>query len=107
MTTDNIHITGCMMVRNETLRLHVTLNSIKDTVKSLILYDTGSTDNTIEIARTFCETNGIVFRLIEGIFVDFCTSRNIVLDFADTFTDILYAKSGGLVSMTSTIMFDW
>ena len=84
------HIAVGMMVKNEKKRLHVTLNSIKEIADSLILYDTGSEDNTIEIARTFCTKHNIPFRLKTGTFVDFATSRNVLLDFADSFTDVDY-----------------
>lgn len=73
-----------MMVKNEKKRLHVTLESIKDYADCLIVYDTGSTDNTIQIFTDFCETNKLNLYLIQGEFVDFSTSRNVVLDYADT-----------------------
>jgi len=85
-----VHIAVLMMVKNEKKRFHVTLESIKDVASSLVLYDTGSTDNTVEIAREFCKKHNIIFRLKEGEFVNFCESRNISLDFADSFEDIDY-----------------
>lgn len=85
-----VHIAVLMMVKNETKRLHITLESIKNFANSLVLFDTGSTDNTIEIAKTFCEQNKIPLRLKQGEFVDFSTSRNVSLDFADSFDDIDY-----------------
>jgi glycosyltransferase involved in cell wall biosynthesis len=85
-----VHIAVLMMLKNESKRLHISLNSIKDVVDSLVIYDTGSTDNTIEICKNFCEKHKIPFRLKEGIFVNFCESRNVSLDFADTFDDIDY-----------------
>ena len=36
-----------MMVKNEKKRLHVSLESIKNVADALIIYDTGSTDETI------------------------------------------------------------
>lgn len=88
MVKRNVHIALLMMVKNEHKRLHVTLNSVLGYVDSIVLYDTGSEDNTIEIASSFCEKNNIPFRLKKGVFVDFSTSRNVSLDFADTFEDI-------------------
>lgn len=87
-TINKVHIAVLMMVKNEKARLHVSLESIKKFADSLVLYDTGSTDNTIEIAKTFCENNNIIFRLKQGEFVNFSVSRNVSLDFADTFPDI-------------------
>jgi len=85
-----VHIAVLMMVKNEKKRLHVSLESIKGFADSLVIFDTGSEDNTIEIARTFCEANNIPFRLKEGTFVNFSVSRNESLDFAYTFDDIDY-----------------
>ena len=79
-----------MMVKNEHKRLHVTLNSVVGQVDSVVLYDTGSTDDTLEIAKRICEENNLPLRIKEGEFVNFCESRNVSLDFADTFEDIDY-----------------
>lgn len=86
----NPHIAALIMAKNEHKRLHVTLNSIKNAVDSIVFMDTGSTDDTIEIVTTFCKKYDILLRLKETAFIDFSTSRNESLDFADTFTDIDY-----------------
>lgn len=86
--SSNVHIALLMMVKNEHKRLEVSLNSVIGYVNSIVVYDTGSTDNTIEILRNFCDKYKIPLRLKEGEFVDFATSRNVSLDFADTFDDI-------------------
>lgn len=88
MSDSNIHIAVLMMVKNEKKRLQVTLDSIRDFADSLVVFDTGSTDETIQILKDFSEESGIPLRLKEGEFVDFSTSRNVSLDFADTFEDI-------------------
>ena len=88
MSKQSPHIALLMMVKNEQKRLLVSLNSVLGHVDSIVLYDTGSEDNTIEIASTFCQENNIPFRLKQGEFVDFSTSRNVSLEFADTFEDI-------------------
>lgn len=83
-----VHISVLLMVKNEKKRLRVSLESVKTIANSIIIYDTGSTDNTIEIAKTFCEEYKIPLRLKEGTFVNFEVSRNVALEFADTFHDI-------------------
>jgi len=72
-----------MMVKNETKRLHVSLNSVVGYVDALIIFDTGSTDNTIDIIKNFSEKNRINLYLIQGSFVNFCVSRNTSLYYAD------------------------
>lgn len=86
--TKNVHIACLMMVKNEKKRLHVTLKSLENNIDSLVIYDTGSTDNTIQILKDWSAKTNIPLRLKEGTFVDFSTSRNVALDFADTFDDI-------------------
>ena len=44
-----------MMCKNEKLRMQVSLDSVTDTVDCMIIYDTGSTDNTIDIVKDHCE----------------------------------------------------
>lgn len=86
--TTKVHITVALMVKNEKKRLHVTLESVKSFSDSICMYDTGSEDNTIQIAKDFCEKENIPLHLIEGEFVDFATSRNVLLDYVDTFEEI-------------------
>lgn len=82
------HIALLVMMKNEQKRLHVTLESCIGHVNSVVAYDTGSTDNTIQILKDFSEKNKIPLRLKEGEFTNFSESRNVSLDFADTFEDI-------------------
>tara|TARA_Y100000389_G_scaffold58873_1_gene54843 strand:- start:217 stop:1476 length:1260 start_codon:yes stop_codon:yes gene_type:complete len=84
------HIAVLIMAKNEKKRLLITLESIKKIADSLVFYDTGSEDNTIQIAKDFCFENSIPFRLLEGEFKNFAESRNESLDFADSFEDIDY-----------------
>ena len=87
---DKVHICVLMMLKNEKARLQVSLDSIKGFANSLVVFDTGSTDNTIKICEEFCKKYNIPFRLKQGEFKNFSTSRNESLDFADTFDDIDY-----------------
>ena len=80
----NVHISLVMIVKNEEKRLKNTLLSVLGYVDSFIIFDTGSTDNTINILKDFSKENNIPLYLLEGTFIDFSTSRNICLDFADT-----------------------
>jgi len=82
--TDRATLGAVLMVKNEKKRIHVSLNSLIGFIDCLIIYDTGSIDNTKEIIISFCETNKINLYMITGEFTDFASSRNVVLDYAET-----------------------
>ncbi|MDQ1329356.1 MAG: hypothetical protein QG641_2645, partial [Candidatus Poribacteria bacterium] len=44
-------LSACMIVKNEEKLLEQCLESVKDVVNEIIIVDTGSTDNTVEIAK--------------------------------------------------------
>jgi glycosyltransferase involved in cell wall biosynthesis len=103
-----------MMVKNEEKRILTSLESIKNTVDALIIYDTGSQDKTLDLIREFSETNKINLYLKKGDFVNFEISRNISLDFADTI-DVHYLllldcndelKGGNMLKIFATSMLD-
>lgn len=73
-----------MMVKNEKKRIHVSLESATSTVCCYIIFDTGSEDDTKEIIIAHCRKNKKNLYMITGNFVNFSTSRNCVLDYADT-----------------------
>jgi glycosyltransferase involved in cell wall biosynthesis len=77
-------IGAVMMVKNESKRIQVTLDSLVSYVDCLIVYDTGSTDDTVDIISKHCEKHCIDLHLIKGEFVNFEVSRNVGLEFADT-----------------------
>ncbi|MCX5846820.1 MAG: glycosyltransferase [Deltaproteobacteria bacterium] len=70
-------ISCCMIVRDEEEFLEECLKSIKNHVDELIIVDTGSTDNTVDIARKF--TDRIYFHPWEG---SFSKARNQALQYA-------------------------
>lgn len=81
---NSIKIAVLVMVKNETKRILTTLESISH-LDGLFVYDTGSTDNTVEIIENFCKKHEMDCKVKRGIFEDFATSRNILHDFADSF----------------------
>lgn len=83
-----VHIALLMMLKNEEKRLHISLDSIIGVCDSMVIYDTGSTDRTIEILTDFSKKNKIPLHLKKGEFTDFASSRNVSLDFADTIPEI-------------------
>ena len=72
-----------MMIKNEEKGLENTFNSVKDISNTFVILDTGSTDRTIEICKSYCAKNNIKLYLKEEPFVNFCVTRNVLLDFAD------------------------
>lgn len=72
-----------MMIKNEEKRIEVTFDSVREISNVFIILDTGSTDRTIEICKEYCAKNKITLFLKEEAFVNFCVSRNVLLDFAD------------------------
>lgn len=72
-----------LMVKNEAERIELTLNSVADITSVLFVYDTGSTDDTVEIITRFSQDFGIPLELLRGEFEDFSTSRNRLMAFAD------------------------
>ncbi len=52
-TGDDLLISLCMIVKNEEVMLPACLESVQSVVDEMIIVDTGSTDSTAEIARTF------------------------------------------------------
>jgi glycosyltransferase involved in cell wall biosynthesis len=72
-----------MMVKNEERRIRVSFDSVKDYTDTFVILDTGSTDSTIEICREYCKEHNITLHLKEEPFVNFCVSRNVLLDFTD------------------------
>jgi glycosyltransferase involved in cell wall biosynthesis len=72
-----------IMVKNEEQCIQVTIDSVKDYIKHIIVYDTGSTDKTIEIVKNVCKQNNQVLHLKQGIFEGFPKSRNEALEYAE------------------------
>ena len=69
-------IIGClMMVKNEEKRIHVSLESVTGTVNCFIVFDTGSTDKTVEIITEHCEKHKINLYMIQGDFEN-CPAEN-------------------------------
>ncbi len=52
---NNILISLCMIVKNEAPRIEQVLNSVKDFADEIIIVDTGSNDNTKELASKFTD----------------------------------------------------
>lgn len=75
-----------MIVRNEAGRIIRALDSVKNYVSSVIILDTGSTDNTVDLIKDWGERNKIGTIIGLGHFVNFEQARNQALDMAQSAT---------------------
>ncbi len=73
-----VKISGCYIVRNEAKELGRSIQSIRDQLDELIVVDTGSTDTTVQLAKSL---GARVFQTPWQ--EDFSAPRNLALDQAD------------------------
>ena len=80
-------ITVVLMVKNEETVIAKTLEPFtQGGITSFLIFDTGSTDSTIEAAELFFKMHSINdYVIIQEPFIDFATSRNRALDLADEY----------------------
>jgi len=74
-----ITLAACLIVKNESKNLERCLESLKDVCDQIVVVDTGSSDNTVEIAERYGATIGH-FEWCD----DFAAARNASLDLATT-----------------------
>lgn len=95
----NTKLALLLMVKNEAERVSVTIDSVSGHIGDVIIYDTGSTDSTIDVVKSACQKNGMKSHVFTGEFVDFAASRNRALELAsdvrlsDGVTHVLFADS--------------
>jgi glycosyltransferase involved in cell wall biosynthesis len=80
---DKTTIAVAVMVKNEESRILTTILSTKSKVDGIILCDTGSSDNTIDLVKNYAQEHDIKFHLLQTLFEDFSTTRNKMLNFAN------------------------
>lgn len=91
-----------LMVKNEQDSIATTIQSVCPYVDQVLVYDTGSQDNTIQIIKDVCKKNDKLLSLKQGIFTTFPQSRNEALEFAETFPlDFLLLMDAGDELQTS------
>lgn len=76
-----------LMVKNEEAVIVETVKPFIDGgIDAFLIFDTGSTDKTIERIRTYFEQNNITdYAIRQEPFIDFSTSRNRALDLAEEY----------------------
>ncbi len=85
MTPSGQTVCLAMIVKNEEAVLARCLNSLKDLIDSYVIIDTGSTDQTVKVAKTTLK--GIPGTVIRRDWVDFATNRNEAMRIASKKAD--------------------
>ncbi len=87
MVLANPLLVTVLMVKNEELVMQSTLQPLVDAgITDFLIYDTGSTDQTIQVTQDFFIKNNITNFVIEqGDWVDFSTCRNRALQLAEQY----------------------
>jgi len=79
-------ICAAIMAKNESRSIGRTLETcVPAWCDALVIHDTGSTDNTLDVCRYYAHRFKIPIHIIESKFVDFAVSRNAMLAFAAGF----------------------
>ena len=79
----------CMIVKNESSIIKDCLNSIADYLDYWVICDTGSTDGTQDIIKSFFKEKGISGELHEDKWVNFGYNRSLYLKYAKNKGDFL------------------
>ncbi len=91
-----IKISLCMIVKNESDSLRRCLNSIKDAVDEIVIVDTGSTDDTKNIAYEFTD------RVYDFVWIDdFSAARNFSLSKA-SYDYIMWLDADDVITAENT-----
>lgn len=78
------------MLKNEENVIIKTLKSLLDTCCEVIIYDTGSTDNTIKKIKDYSSDKPYKLYIKQGEFSDFASSRNVLLEYANSVSESDY-----------------
>jgi glycosyltransferase involved in cell wall biosynthesis len=77
-------IGALIMVKNEEKIIQRTIDSLGGYIRHVIVYDTGSTDSTIEMIKKRCKKNKFILHLQVGSFTNFAQTRNESIEFAES-----------------------
>lgn len=69
-----------MIVRNESRIIERCLESVYKHIDTFVICDTGSTDSTVSLIKSFFSQHGIAGTVYEDEWIDFSTNRNMCLN---------------------------
>lgn len=69
-----------MIVKNEATIIERCLDSLLEIIDALVICDTGSTDNTIEVINNWKHKNNVSGQILQHSWVNFEHNRNLALD---------------------------
>lgn len=97
-------LTLAMLVKNEASSIEASIRSCSSVANRVVLLDTGSTDDTLRIARETCAELGIEIDVHEESFVDFATSRNRCLELAEPTNEFVLMLSGDETLLNGAVL---
>lgn len=74
---------AAIMVKNEQDRIVRTVSTCVKVIEHLVVLDTGSTDNTINNIKNYCNKINLPLKLVESPFENFSKSRNVLMRACD------------------------
>ena len=86
-----------MIVKNESKIIKRLLESVVSIIGYYVICDTGSTDNTIEVIKTFFESKKIDGIIFHEKFINFCHNRNVSLKKCKGLTDYVLLLDADMV----------
>ena len=73
-----------LMIKNESASIEATLDSYRQGgLQHFLVFDTGSTDNTLELTQRYFNQHPLTVNIQQEPFVDFASSRNRALELAE------------------------
>ena len=86
-----------MIVKNEEKIIERALDSVAVMLDTYCICDTGSTDNTVKIIKTFFEKKGIPGKVVHKDFVNFGENRTFALKEAKELADYLIFMDADMI----------
>ena len=91
-------ISLCMIVKNESHIIERCLNSVKPLIDYVLIIDTGSTDNTIEVIKNWLIINNIPGDVLVEPWINFAHNRSFALNELSKKDFIDYQRNDNQVS---------